>query len=101
MILHKLDARFPAVKTSTGDIVNGVFAIIAMPIRFGTRSRDRVVSTYNTEYKKCGNNNSVTTLSKATVTTALIITTESLTAIANFVGSKKEDAKQSIERANN
>jgi len=101
-ILSKLDERFPAVKTPTGDLVNGVFAIVSLPIRVGSAGRDHLLTTYNAEYKKCGNNNSVTTLSKATVTTALIITTESLTAISNFVGSKKEDVKQSVnERANN
>ncbi|KAM7193378.1 hypothetical protein V8F20_008428 [Naviculisporaceae sp. PSN 640] len=101
-LLSKVDERFPAIKTPTGDIIDTARALVSLPLRITSAGKDRVLNTYNAEYKKCGDNNRPTTLTKAAVTTTLIITTETLTFISNYLGGKKNDVKQAAnERANN
>lgn len=101
-LLTKVDEKFPAIKTPTGDIVDGARALVSLPFRITSAGKDRVISTYNSEYKKCGNNNRPGTLTKATVTTTLILTTDTLTFLSNYLGSKKDDVKQAADgRANN
>lgn len=101
-LLSKVDEKFPAIKTPTGDIIDGARALVTLPLRITSAGKDRVINTYNAEYKKCGNNNRPGTITKATVTTTLIITTDTLTFLSNYLGSKKDDVKQAPnERANN
>jgi len=101
-ILNKLDEKFPAVKTPTEDIIGGARAFVTLPFRLGNAGKERVLNTYNSEYKKQGNNNHPATVTKAAVTTTLIISTDALTTLTNYLGPKKEEAKQAInERVNN
>ncbi|KAK3314654.1 hypothetical protein B0H66DRAFT_605599 [Apodospora peruviana] len=102
LALSKVDERFPIVKSSTGELVTGAKALVFLPVRVGAAGKERVFNTYNSEYKKCGGNGSLMNAGKAAVTTSLIITTEALTTLTNFLGAKKDDLKQTArEVANN
>ncbi|KAK3387530.1 hypothetical protein B0H63DRAFT_159256 [Podospora didyma] len=98
--LSKVDEKFPIVKKPTDELVSDAKTIAFFPIRIGQIGKDHVVSTYQTEFKKTGGGNLVA-YAKAALTTTLTIGTDAYTNISNFLGSKKEDAKQAADRATN
>ncbi len=67
------------------------------PIHVGVAGRDHVFSTFSTERKKIGDETLIT-YSKAAITTALILTTETITTVSNYIAAKKEDAKAAVDR---
>ncbi|KAK4213262.1 hypothetical protein QBC37DRAFT_175804 [Rhypophila decipiens] len=101
-LLCIVDEKFPAVKTPTSDLIDGARALVSLPITIGSAGKEHVISTYSAEYKKCDNNNRITTVTKAGVTTTLVLTAETITFLSNYLGSKKDDVKQvANDRANN
>ncbi len=55
--------------------------------------KDYVLKTYNTECKKVGGEGLVT-MGKAAVTTTLVVTSDALNWLSNYLGAKKEQAKE-------
>ncbi|KAK0634858.1 hypothetical protein B0T17DRAFT_20025 [Bombardia bombarda] len=99
--LYKVDEKFPIVKKPTNDLVNDAKTIVFFPLRISQSGKEYVLNTYSSECKKVGGDNLVT-YGKAVLSTALIITTETLITVSNFVSSKKDDVKQAVdEKANN
>jgi hypothetical protein len=99
--LSKVDEKFPIVKKPTEELYSDARSIIMFPLRIGQSGKEYVMNTYNSECKKVGGDN-LMTYGKAAFTTALIITTDTLTTLSSFLGSKKEEAKQTMdEKANN
>lgn len=99
--LSKVDEKFPVVKKPTGELYADAKSLVFLPIRTAQSGKDHVLSTYNAECKKVGGE-SIVTYTKALVSTALIITYETLNQVSTFLSAKKEETKIAIEeKANN
>ncbi|KAI9746083.1 MAG: hypothetical protein M1818_000764 [Claussenomyces sp. TS43310] len=91
--LSKVDSKFPAVKKPTGELYDNGKGIVFFPLRKTLEGKDYVLSTYNSEYKKVGGEGLVT-LGKAAVTTTLIVSSDALSWLSNFLSAKKTQAKE-------
>ena len=99
--LCMVDERWPVVKKPTGELYEDARHLMLLPFRISIAGKDYVIQTYSTEAKKIGGDNFVT-YGKALISTALIVTTEAVVSVSNFVGQKKQHVKNSVdEKANN
>lgn len=91
--LKKVDGKFPIVKEDTKKIKGTILDFAFMPFRMANQGKDYVLSTYGNEYKKCGGNG-VIAGGKAMITTGLMVTSDSLAWLADYLGQKKEQGKE-------
>jgi len=99
--LSKVDAKFPVVKKPTGELYDNATGIAFFPLKKGTEAKDYVLKTYSSEYKKVGGDG-IITLGKAAVTTTLIVSSDALSWLSNFLSAKKAEAKEVVnEKVNN
>jgi hypothetical protein len=99
--LGKFDERFPVLTKPTADLYADTRGLILLPYNKGREGKDHLVSVYSSEYKKMGQQG-VVGQGKAAFTTALIVSTETLTWLSGFLTAKKEEASQVInEKVNN
>jgi hypothetical protein len=92
--LKSLDERFPVVKKPTGELYNDTKGLIFLPYTKGLEGRDHVFDVYNSEVKK--NEGGYIGYGKAAVSTALVVSTETLNWISSFVNAKKAEASQTV-----
>lgn len=95
--LAKVDARFPIVKEKTSSIKDALFAYVHAPFVAASRGRDYVYGTWGQEYKKCGGDG-VVAGGKAVITTSLVVTSETLTWISEFLSKKKGEAENVVKK---
>jgi len=93
--LSKVDEKFPVVKKPTGELYDNATGIAFFPLRKGLEGKDYVLKTYNTECKKVGGEGLVT-MGKAAVTTTLVVTSDALSWLSNYLGAKKEQTKEVV-----
>ncbi|KAK0651624.1 hypothetical protein B0T16DRAFT_320801 [Cercophora newfieldiana] len=99
--LSKVDEKFPVVKKPTNEIFNDAKTIVLFPLRVTQTGKEHVLSTYEVEFKKV-DGNGLTSYGKAAITTALILTTETLTTVSTFLNNRGKETKEAIsEKANN
>jgi len=99
--LSTIDSKFPIVKKPTGELYSDGKSIVFFPLKKGSEGKDYVFSTYNTEVKKVGGEG-IVTYGKAAVSTGLIVSTEALSWLGDFLKGKKAEAKEvSNEKFNN
>ena len=99
--LTKFDKRFPIIKEDSEKIRNSILSLAFMPLRIAAESKDYVLQTYVSEYKKCGGDGYVAG-GKALITTSLVVTSDSLAWLSSFLQQKKEEAKEvAKEKTNN
>ncbi len=99
--LGRLEDTFPIVKQDTYKIRDSVFDTVFMPVRVAFSGRDYLLNTYRDEYRKTGGNGLMTT-GKAIISTELKLAADFFQTVANFLGPKKEAAKQKFnEKTNN
>jgi len=91
--LSKVDETFPTVKKPTGELYDDATGIAYFPIRKGMEGKDYVLKTYNSEVKKVGGEG-IVTMGKAAVTTTLIVSSDALSWLSNFLSAKKAEAKE-------
>lgn len=91
--LGKVDNTFPIVREDTEKIRGTVVDYALFPLRVAGQSKDYLVATYNDEYRKTGGRGLVTT-AKAMISTELKVTADFFQMVADFLGPKKEAAKQ-------
>ncbi|KAL8951551.1 MAG: hypothetical protein Q9222_002489 [Ikaeria aurantiellina] len=91
--LKKVDNTFPIVKEDSQKIKSTILDLAFMPLRMANQGKDYVLSTYGNEYKKCGGNGYVAG-GKAVITTSLVVTSDSLAWLADYLNQKKEQAKE-------
>jgi hypothetical protein len=96
--LSKVDEKFPIVKKPTDELYGDAKTIVFFPLRIGQISKDHVISTYQTEYKKTEGGNPIAYL-KAAMSTGIIVGTDVYISLGNFLGTKKEEAKQSANNS--
>ncbi|KAL6715250.1 hypothetical protein ACLMJK_007514 [Lecanora helva] len=90
--LTKVDSRFPIVKEDTEKIKGTILDFAYFPFRVVGDSRNYVLDTYGSEYKKCGGDGYVAG-GKAVITTSLVITSDTLTWLGAFLGQKKDQGE--------
>ena len=88
--LSRVDNTFPIVKEDTEKIKGTVMDYAYFPFRLVGDSKNYVLETYSSEYKKCGGNGYVAG-SKAVVTTGLVVTSDTLSWLSTFLGQKKDE----------
>jgi hypothetical protein len=93
--LSKVDEKFPVVKKPTGELYDNATGFAFFPLRKGLEGKDYVLKTYNTECKKVGGEGLVT-MGKAAVTTTLVVTSDALSWLSNYLGAKKEQTKEVV-----
>jgi len=96
--LDKVDETFPIVKEDTEKIKGTVLDYAFYPIKLAGESKDYLFSTYSSEYKKCGGDGYVSG-GKAIITTSLVVTSDTLNWLSQFLGAKKEQAKSKADEA--
>ncbi|KAF2455286.1 hypothetical protein BDY21DRAFT_365502 [Lineolata rhizophorae] len=97
--LSKVDSRFPIVKEDTETLKGTAVGYARLPFRVAGQGRDYVFATYDSEYKKVGGEG-VVKMAKAIVSTELKITADAWSAMLDFLGPKKEAAKQKYANSN-
>jgi len=92
-VLNVVDNKVPVVKTETKDIKDTAIGYAYYPFdKFG-ESKKYIFDTYGNEYKKCGGEG-VIAGGKALVTSGLVVTSDVLTWVSQFLTQKKDEAKQ-------
>ena len=90
--MTKIDKTFPIVKKDTEEIKDSVLDVVFMPLRMAFQGKDYVFKTYSSEYKKCGGDGLIAG-GKAMITTSLVVTSDTLNWLSNYLSQKKEEAK--------
>jgi hypothetical protein len=99
--LSKIDSKFPVVKKPTGEIYDNVKGYAFFPVNKATEGKDYVFKTYTSEVKKVGGEGLITQ-GKAAVTTTLIVSSDALSWLSNFLAAKKAETKEVVnEKINN
>ncbi len=94
--LSNIDARFPVVKKPTEELYADAKGLVLYPLQVSQAGRDHVLNTFSSERKKIGDETMVT-YGKAAVSTAYIITTETITTVSTYLTARKEEAKSAVE----
>ncbi|KAK1836040.1 hypothetical protein QBC39DRAFT_410437 [Podospora conica] len=94
--LSRVDEKFPIVKKPTDELINDARSIASIPLRVGQTGKDHVLSTYGAELDKTGGNG-LLGRGKAAVTTALILTSESLSSVSSYLNEKKKQSSEVVE----
>lgn len=92
-VLSKVDERAPFVKKPTGELIDNGKGLIFFPLKKGAEAKDYVFKTYDSEVKKVGGEG-IVTYGKAAVTTTLIVSSDALSWLSEFLSAKKEQAKE-------
>lgn len=98
--LSRVEETFPVVKTPTEDLKNGVKATVFFPVRVAFEGKDYVFKTWDDQYKSTGGNG-ITRPVRAMISTGLVVTSDSLSWLSEFIGAKKEQAKQTMNEKTN
>lgn len=98
--LSQIDQRFPVVKKPTGELYEDTKSLVLFPYRFGVEQKDHVVSVFTGERKKAGGDSIVPT-GKALLSTALIVTSETLHWASSLISSGKQKAQQHAQQQGN
>ena len=87
--LSRVDSRFPVVKKPTDQLYNEARNLALTPYRFGLAGRDHVLSTYSAEKAKAGSD-SAAAYSRVLVTTAVVVTSDAINTVRNFLAPKAD-----------
>lgn len=94
--LDNIDQRFPVVRKPTAEVYKDTKDFVLYPMRKGIESRDHVVSVYNGERKQIGGDG-VFPLSKALAVTAIVVTTETLGWVREYLTTATAAAKEVVQ----
>lgn len=96
--LEQLDERFPVVKKPTGELYADTKSLVLLPYTKGLEGRDHVLGIYTTEAKK-NEQGGVVGYGKAAVSTAFVVSNETLAWLSSFLSAKKAEAAQAAQAA--
>ncbi|KAM0255979.1 hypothetical protein ACHAQJ_005283 [Trichoderma viride] len=94
--LDRIEERFPFVKKPTGDIYNDTRGLILFPYQKGLEGKEHVFKVYAAELKKL-EQEGVVAQGKAVVSTAFVVSNETLAWLSSFVAVKKGEAADSTK----
>ena len=96
-LLNKVEDRVPIVKSETQEIKGTIFSYANWPIEKAGETKQYVFGTYDGEYKKCGGDGYVAG-SKALITSSLVISSDVLTWVSNYLSAKKAEVKETAKK---
>ncbi|KAL8870288.1 MAG: hypothetical protein Q9174_003633 [Haloplaca sp. 1 TL-2023] len=96
--LDRVDSKYPIMKQDSEKLKSSIMDLAFLPFRMANDGKDYVLETYGNEYKKCGDNGYIAG-GKAMVTTGLIVTSDSLAWVAEFLNQKTEEGKDVAKQA--
>jgi hypothetical protein len=85
--LGRVDETFPAIRKPTGELYADAKSIVFFPLNKG-------LDTYGQERKKLGGGDGVITYSKALVSTAFVLSAETLAWVGGFLAAKKQEVSE-------
>ncbi|KAL7937741.1 hypothetical protein V8C35DRAFT_277217 [Trichoderma chlorosporum] len=94
--LDRIDERFPVVKKPTGDLYNETRGLILLPYQKGLEGKEHVFKIYASELKKL-EQEGVVAQGKAAVSTAFVVSNETLAWLSSLVAVKKADATEATK----
>lgn len=96
--LSTIDDHFPALKSTDFEKLKGTaYDIASFPFKVAGNTRDYAFNTYNDEYKKTGGQG-LATSGKALISTQMRIVAEGLHAIGDYMGPKKDELQENLEK---
>ncbi|KAK2592989.1 hypothetical protein QQS21_009317 [Conoideocrella luteorostrata] len=98
--LDRIDERFPVIKKPTNDLYNDTRSLILLPYNKGIEGRDHVFQVYASEVKKTEQKGLVSQ-GKAAVTTAFVVSHETLGWLSSFLAAKKKEATTAVKEKTN
>ena len=99
-LLGKVDEKVPFVKKETAEVKDTVVSYALWPLVQANQTKEYAFGTWSSEYKKCGGDGIVAG-GKAIITSSLVISSDVLTWVSNFLSAKKAEAKQVAEEQTN
>jgi hypothetical protein len=93
--LSRIDERFPVIKKPTSDLYNDTKGLILLPYHKGLEGRDHVFQVYSSECKKSEQQGYVAQ-GKAAISTALLVSNETLGWLSSFLTAKKAEATTAV-----
>ena len=99
-LLGMVDEKVPIVKKETAEVKDTVVSYALWPLVQANQTKDYALGTWSSEYKKCGGDG-VVAGGKAMITSSLVITSDVLTWVSNFLSAKKAKAKQVAQEQTN
>ena len=91
-----VDEKIPVVKMETHEIKDNVVSTVFWPVTKAGESKEYVLGTWSSEYKKCGGDG-VVAGAKSMVTSSLVITSDVLNWLSSFLAAKKADAEAVVK----
>lgn len=89
--LDRIEERFPIIKKPTNDLYNDTRGLILLPYQKGLEGKEHVFQVYASELKKL-EQQGVVAQGKAAVSTAFVVSNETLAWLSSFVAVKKGEA---------
>lgn len=94
--LDRIDERFPVVKKPTADLYNETRELILLPYNKGIEGRDHVFAVYSSEVKK-GEQKGLVAQGRAAVSTAFVVSNETLSWLSSLLAAKKAEASTAVK----
>jgi len=91
--LSTIESKFPAVKKPTGELYSEGKSFVLFPLTKGTEGKDYVLSTFNGEVKKNGDQGLVG-YGKAAISTSFKVGGDAYNWLSEFLYAKKKEAKE-------
>lgn len=91
--LSNIDERFPIVKKPTDEVVASARSVVFLPVRKGQEGRDHVLSVYQ-DQRKGFEGEGVVIFVRASASTALTVTAETLAWVRTVLAGKAKEVKE-------
>jgi hypothetical protein len=89
----------PIVKEETATLREKVSGVAFFPFKLGAQGKDYVFKTFEEEKKKSGDDKGVVPLARALWGTEVKVAADTFQWLAEFLSTKKEEAKKGYEKA--
>jgi len=100
-VLTKFDEKIPVLKKEPAELQSTAQDIAFYPLNQAKKSLDYGISTYKSEYNKCGGDG-VVAAGKAAITTNMMFISDGAGWLSSFLSQKKEQGKKVVaEKTNN
>ncbi|EQL01955.1 hypothetical protein G6O67_005938 [Ophiocordyceps sinensis] len=93
--LDRFDEHFPVVRKPTSELYRDTRSLILLPLNKGIEGRDHVFQVYAAEVKKT-EQQGIVAQGMAAVSTALVVSNETLCWLGSLLSAKKDEATKAI-----
>ncbi len=93
--LSRVEETFPIVKTPTDQLKGKITSTVYMPVRVASESKDYVARTWEDQYTHT-DGAGLFRAGRAMLSTGLVVTSDSLSWLGQFLSAKKEQSKQVV-----